>query len=103
VTWLATWTENIQGQIKYVMLNPASRLKGEKDWQKYEKARKLHTIIDRVRENYTNDWKSKEMKIRQRAVAIYFIGKLHILLSFFIKHNCIALRLVQPRNIYFLF
>ncbi|KAF6040270.1 top-1 [Bugula neritina] len=76
VTWLATWTENIQGQIKYVMLNPASRLKGEKDWQKYEKARKLHTIIDRVRENYTNDWKSKEMKIRQRAVAIYFIDKL---------------------------
>jgi len=41
VTWLASWTENIQGQIKYIMLNPSSRLKGEKDWQKYEKARKL--------------------------------------------------------------
>ena len=30
VTWLASWTENIQGQIKYIMLNPSSRLKGEK-------------------------------------------------------------------------
>lgn len=27
VTWLASWTENVQGQIKYVMLNPTSRLK----------------------------------------------------------------------------
>ena len=41
VTWLASWTENIQGQVKYIMLNSASRLKGERDWQKYEIARKL--------------------------------------------------------------
>ena len=41
VTWLASWTENIQGQVKYIMLNSASRLKGERDWQKYEVARKL--------------------------------------------------------------
>ena len=75
VTWLATWTENVQGQNKYVMLNPASRLKGEKDWQKYEKARKLHSIIDKVRANYSNDLKSKEMRLRQRAVALYFIGE----------------------------
>lgn len=75
MTWLATWTENVQGQNKYVMLNPASRLKGEKDWQKYEKARSLHKIVDRVRTNYQNDWKSKEMRLRQRAVALYFIGE----------------------------
>lgn len=41
VTWLASWTENVQGQVKYIMLNSASRLKGERDWQKYEVARKL--------------------------------------------------------------
>ncbi|KAJ8303442.1 hypothetical protein KUTeg_019838 [Tegillarca granosa] len=76
VSWLACWTENIQGQTKYVMLNAASRLKGEKDWQKYETARKLHKIADNIRENYRNDWKSKEMRIRQRAVALYFIDKL---------------------------
>ena len=27
VSWLASWAENIQGQIKYVMLNASSRLK----------------------------------------------------------------------------
>ena len=76
VTWLASWTENIQGQIKYVMLNPSSRLKGEKDWQKYEKARKLKGQIGKIREEYMADLKSKEMRIRQRAVALYFIDKL---------------------------
>jgi len=76
VTWLASWTENIQGQIKYIMLNPSSRLKGEKDWQKYEKARKLKDCIDKIREEYMADMKSKEMRIRQRAVALYFIDKL---------------------------
>merc|ERR1711997_385326 len=78
VTWLASWTENIQGQIKYIMLNPSSRLKGEKDWQKYEKARQLKDCIEKIRDQYMSDMKSKEMRIRQRAVALYFIDKLAI-------------------------
>merc|ERR1719376_1143926 len=56
VTWLASWTENVQNQIKYVMLNPSSKLKGEKDMMKYVKA--------------------KQMRLRQSAVALYFIDKL---------------------------
>lgn len=76
VTWLASWTENVQGQVKYVMLNPSSKLKGEKDWQKYETARKLAKCVDKIRATYREDWKSKEMRIRQRAVALYFIDKL---------------------------
>jgi DNA topoisomerase-1 len=76
VTWLASWSENIQNQIKYVMLNPSSKLKGEKDMQKYEKARELKSRIDKIRTNYVNEFKSKEMKVRQRSVALYFIDKL---------------------------
>uniref|UniRef100_H2Y8H4 DNA topoisomerase I n=1 Tax=Ciona savignyi TaxID=51511 RepID=H2Y8H4_CIOSA len=76
VTWLVSWTENIQNQNKYIMLNPSSRVKGEKDWQKYEIARNLKTKVDRIREDYMRDLKSSEMMIRQRAVALYFIDKL---------------------------
>ncbi|KAF5924776.1 hypothetical protein HPG69_014819 [Diceros bicornis minor] len=76
VTWLASWTENIQNSIKYVMLNPSSKLKGEKDWQKYEVARRLKGVVDEIRSQYRADWKSREMKKRQRAVALYFIDKL---------------------------
>lgn len=76
VTWLACWVENICGNYKYVMLNAATRLKGEKDWQKYETARKLKENAERIRKEYMLDWKSKEMKVRQRGVAMYFIDKL---------------------------
>jgi len=76
VTWLASWTENIQNQIKYVMLNPSSKLKGEKDMMKYEKARQLKQMISKIRDDYTAEFKSKEMRIRQRSVALYFIDKL---------------------------
>ncbi|XP_072855526.2 DNA topoisomerase I, mitochondrial isoform X2 [Pogona vitticeps] len=76
VTWLASWTENIQGSIKYVMLNPSSKLKGEKDWQKYEVARRLKGVVEKIRAQYRADWKSKEMKKRQRSVALYFIDRL---------------------------
>ncbi|XP_078397066.1 DNA topoisomerase I, mitochondrial-like isoform X2 [Cetorhinus maximus] len=76
VTWLASWTENVQGLLKYIMLNPSSKLKGEKDWQKYEVARRLKDKIDAIRSQYHIDWKSREMKSRQRAVALYFIDKL---------------------------
>ena len=56
---------------------PFVPFQGERDWQKYEKARKLHRIIDTIRDSYQIDWKSKEMRIRQRAVALYFIDKVH--------------------------
>lgn len=35
------------------MLNPSSRLKGEKDMEKYEKARMLKDKIEKIREDYT--------------------------------------------------
>ncbi|XP_070923768.1 DNA topoisomerase I, mitochondrial isoform X11 [Macaca nemestrina] len=76
VMWLAAWTESIQNTIKYVMLNPCSKLKGEKAWQKFETARRLRGFVDEIRSQYQADWKSQEMKTRQRAVALYFIDKL---------------------------
>eukprot|EP00124_Ichthyophonus_hoferi_P004154 Ihof_evm1s423 gene=Ihof_evmTU1s423 len=76
VTWLCSWTENICGNIKYIMLNAQSRMKGENDMKKYEKARKLKDVIGKIRASYTEDLKSKETVIRQRATALYFIDKL---------------------------
>ncbi|XP_021172334.2 DNA topoisomerase I, mitochondrial isoform X1 [Fundulus heteroclitus] len=76
VTWLASWTENIQGSIKYIMLNANSKLKGEKDWEKYEVARKLKSCVESIRNEYLQDLRSRQMVTRQRAVALYFIDKL---------------------------
>ncbi|KAM6953739.1 DNA topoisomerase I, mitochondrial [Aplochiton taeniatus] len=76
VTWLASWVENVQSSIKYVMLNPSSKLKGEKDWQKYELARRLKERVGSIRKRYRSDWKAREMRKRQIGVALYFIDKL---------------------------
>ena len=58
------------------MLKPSSRLKAEKDLQKYEKARQLKREIEKIREDYMADMESNEIMVRQRAVALYFIDKL---------------------------
>eukprot|EP01147_Barroeca_monosierra_P001333 gene1333-4514_t len=76
VTWLASWTENVQNTTKYVMLAQDSHIKGRTDWKKYETARQLHKCVDQIRQNYTNELKSKLMLERQRATALYFIDKL---------------------------
>jgi DNA topoisomerase-1 len=76
VTWLACWTENIMGSVKYIMLNPTSKLKSQKDWQKYEKARDLKKCVNQIRTDYSQDFKAREMVRRQRAVALYFIDRL---------------------------
>ncbi|XP_028639282.1 DNA topoisomerase I, mitochondrial isoform X1 [Grammomys surdaster] len=76
VMWLAAWMENIQNSFKYIILNPSSKPKGEMDWQKYEVARRLKGVVDKIRAQYQADWKSQEMKKRQLAVALYFIDKL---------------------------
>ncbi|GAA5926054.1 hypothetical protein JCM10213_007356 [Rhodosporidiobolus nylandii] len=75
VTWLATWKENINGNVKYVFLAAGSSLKGQSDLKKFEKARALKEHVDRVRADYTDDLKSKEMATRQRATAVYLIDR----------------------------
>ncbi|KAJ7496636.1 hypothetical protein FB451DRAFT_1119524 [Mycena latifolia] len=76
VTWLATWTENVNGTHKYVYLAAGSSLKAQSDMLKFEKARELKKHVDRIRQNYNVDLKSEVMADRQRATAMYFIDKL---------------------------
>ncbi|EGN99732.1 hypothetical protein SERLA73DRAFT_106466 [Serpula lacrymans var. lacrymans S7.3] len=76
VTWLANWVENINGNHKYVFLAAGSSLKGQSDMSKFEKARELKKHVDRIRQDYNADLRSKIMADRQRATAMYFIDRL---------------------------
>lgn len=67
-------------------------LQGEKDWQKYETARRLKKCVDRIRAQYREDWKSKEMRIRQRAVALYFIDKVSFMITVDIVRSVYSFR-----------
>ena len=53
VTWLCSWNENVQNQVKYVMLAASSSFKGKSDQEKYQTAIKLKGCIKKVRKSYT--------------------------------------------------
>ena len=76
VTWLATWTENVQSSQKYVLFAATSSIKGQSDLKKFEKARDLKLHITKIRNDYTEDLRSKVMEHRQRATALYLIDRL---------------------------
>ncbi|XP_049523422.1 DNA topoisomerase 1 [Dermacentor silvarum] len=74
VSWLASW--NVLGRTKYVTLNASAKLRAEMDVRKYELARKLKSHVPRIRRSYANGWESRDVSVRQRSVALYFIDKL---------------------------
>ena len=74
-TWLAMWQENINGAYKYVMLAANSDVKGQSDFNKFEKARELKKHIDKIRTHYTRELKDEVMANRQRATAMYLIDQ----------------------------
>ncbi|KAH9972457.1 hypothetical protein BGW80DRAFT_1314640 [Lactifluus volemus] len=76
VTWLATWTENINNSHKYVFLAAGSSLKGQSDMSKFEKSRELKKHVERIRADYRADLKNKVTQLRMRATAMYFIDVL---------------------------
>lgn len=78
VTWLATWTENINGVPKYVQLGATSSLKGKSDYKKFETARRLKHHIASIRAKNAEELRSKEMAVRQRATALWLIDHLAI-------------------------
>jgi DNA topoisomerase-1 len=75
-TWLAMWEDNVTGERKYVMLAASSTVKGLSDREKFERARRLHQHIDKIREWYEAQWQDKNLTSRQLGVATYFIDKL---------------------------
>ncbi|KAI9792531.1 MAG: DNA topoisomerase 1 [Peltula sp. TS41687] len=74
-TWLAMWQENINSAYKYVMLAANSAIKGQSDYNKFEKARELKKHIDRIRKDYEKGLKAELMADRQKATAVYLIDK----------------------------
>lgn len=73
VTWLAYWKENINGQYKYVFLDATSNFKTNSDREKFEKARKLDTVVKQIRRDVKKNLKSKVRHERQIATIVWLI------------------------------
>lgn len=71
--WIASWKDLITGKTKYVWLSDKSDIKASKDEAKFNTARELGKIIDKIRNKYKSDMESRDLAIRQIATAVYFI------------------------------
>mmetsp|Transcript_21271 Transcript_21271/g.44374 ORF Transcript_21271/g.44374 Transcript_21271/m.44374 type:complete len:774 (-) Transcript_21271:163-2484(-) len=76
VQWLCQWTENINGQNKYMQLAAQSSFKGKSDRSKYNKAAKLCGNIDKIRADYKKNLTNKSQEKRQLATAMWVIDRL---------------------------
>jgi len=76
--WLATFKDERASYAprKYINLAADSKIKGENDKKKYEKARRLKEKIKTIRANYTAAMESSSVTDNQLGVCTYLIDKL---------------------------
>ncbi|KAL8440301.1 hypothetical protein Efla_007191 [Eimeria flavescens] len=73
VTWLAFYRDSINDQVKYMYLAAQSGFKGQQDFLKYEKARRLKHYVKAIREDYFKKMRSGDAVDRQLGTATYLI------------------------------
>ena len=74
--WLAAWKDTITGKTKYVWLGAKSDFKAKSDEEKFNKARKLVKLINKIRQTNRTNLESQDIRVAQLATALYFIDKL---------------------------
>jgi len=70
------YKDSVNESFKYVWLSSSSKLKGQSDMSKFEKARNLKKCVSKIRKIYEEELRSKDEDIRQRATALYVIDHL---------------------------
>lgn len=79
VEWLGSWVDGVTKDRKYLHLDRStSHFVAENDQVKFEKAKKLNTVISRIREKYTADMNSSSATKQIYGVAVYLLDELAI-------------------------
>ena len=76
--WLASWKDEINNKIKYIWFSPEGVFKAQSDFNKYEKARKLHFQIEEIRTNYMKLAESSNMVQKQIGTVLFLIDRFGI-------------------------
>ena len=71
--WMASWTDVLTQKRKYVWLADTAGIKQERDQAKYDKAKKLASEIEKIKDKIVNDMQNKDPKIRRISTACYLI------------------------------
>jgi len=74
--WIAKWDDKLRGKEKYVWLSDTSRVKQEREKEKFDKARELEKEYDKVKKHIVDNLKSEDLKRRKIATVCYLIDAL---------------------------
>jgi DNA topoisomerase-1 len=71
--WMASWTDILTQKRKYVWLADTAGIKQERDQAKYDKAKKLASDIEKIKDKIVKDMQNKDPKIKRISTACYLI------------------------------
>ncbi|MFX0107502.1 MAG: DNA topoisomerase I [Candidatus Hodarchaeota archaeon] len=76
--WIAKWTDELTGKVKYLWLHDSTPIKQEREAAKFDKAMKVAKQIDGIREYILEGLHSNDSKTRMVAAACYLIDTLSL-------------------------
>ena len=71
--WMASWTDVLTQKRKYVWLADTAGIKQDRDKAKYDKAKKLASGIDKIKDKIVKDMQNKDAKVRRISTVCYLI------------------------------
>jgi DNA topoisomerase-1 len=76
--WIAKWTDELTGKVKYIWLHDSTPIKQEREAAKFDKALKVERRIDEIREHIMEGLIDERPKRRMVAAACYLIDSLSL-------------------------
>jgi DNA topoisomerase-1 len=76
--WIAKWTDELTGKVKYIWLHDSTPIKQEREAAKFDKALRVEKRIDEIREHILEGLRSEKPKRRMVAAACYLIDNLSL-------------------------
>ncbi|MFX1483169.1 MAG: DNA topoisomerase I [Promethearchaeota archaeon] len=76
--WIAKWTDELTGKVKYIWLHDSTPIKQEREAAKFDKALRVESRINDIREHIREGLESEKPKRRMVAAACYLIDSLSL-------------------------
>jgi len=76
--WIAKWTDELTGKVKYIWLHDSTPIKQEREAAKFDRALRVERHIDEIRAHIMEGLSSDNSKRRMVAAACYLIDRLSL-------------------------
>jgi DNA topoisomerase-1 len=76
--WIAKWTDELTGKVKYIWLHDSTPIKQEREAAKFDKALRVERNIEEIRQHIMEGLRSDKPQRRMVAAACYLIDSLSL-------------------------